>query len=81
MPKSKYDSGKMMEELRKGAAEKSYGQKAAPKPKPDMAKAKEDGSSDENPDPKKAEEMKKKTDERMKNLASGRKKQFLPKKD
>ena len=77
----KYKSGKMMEELRKGAAEKSYGQKAAPKPKPDMAKAKEDGSSDENPDPKKAEEMKKKTDERMKNLASGRKKQFLPKKD
>ena len=38
MPKSKYESGDMMKNLREGAANKAYGQKAgqkdAPKPKP-----------------------------------------------
>jgi hypothetical protein len=79
MPKSKYESGDMMKDLRKGAANKAYGQKTAPKPKPEMAEAKKDGSSDENPDPKKAEEMKKKGDERRANFASKRAKQFMKK--
>ena len=79
MPKSKYESGDMMKELRKGAANKAYGQKAgqkdAPKPKPPKAGSSDPVDAEEKA--KKAEEKAKKKGEQQANFAGRRTKDLM----
>jgi hypothetical protein len=63
--------------------EEPAGKKVAPRTNPSVANPKKDGSSDESPDPKKAEEAKAGMEKRMKDLTAKRKGQFIkdPNKD
>ena len=77
--KAELDKESMAAARKAMGGEGPAGKKVAPRTNPSVANPKKDGSSDESPDPKKAEEAKAGMEKRMKNLTAKRKGQFMPK--